>query len=430
MEDSKGRGPKKWGVVGLSFSALAMSSVIRISLGVAAPTLMEEYDISPSAMGYVLSGWNWAYTACQLIMGPVVDRFGSWIVLGLGASVWSLSTIALPLATTALGLFMFRAVFGIGHSMLIPAQGSTISKWFPSEQRSTALGFAFSGSQVGSAIGAAVCAFLLASFGWRSIFYWIGAANLLFVVFWFLFHPDKKIGPQAKLGPARENESLERVSIFALLFGTEGNSLGVRLRNCRSAWGLAFGQAGYLYAYHVFISWLPSYLIMERNMSIQLTGIAASLPFVMGMAGTIGGGWLGDHLIRRGFKHTSARKTVVGVGMMVATVMVITAAYVPQTWLAVALLTLCMGSLRATTGSANSMPIDLAPSTSVASLVSIQNFGGNVGGLMAPIVTGYILAATGSFTGALVTAGAIMMFGAFSYVFVVGRLPEEEKALV
>jgi dipeptide/tripeptide permease len=72
------------------------------------------------------------------------------------------------------------------------------------------------------------------------------------------------------------------------------------------------------------------------------------------------------------------------------------------------------------------MPIDLAPSASVASLVSIQNFGGNLGGLAAPIVTGYILAATGSFTGALVTAGAVMSFGAFSYVFIVGRLPEED----
>ncbi len=426
MDNSKERGSKKWGVVGLCFGALAMSSVVRISLGIAAPTLMKEFDISPVTMGYVLSGWNWAYTACQLIIGPVVDRFGSWIVLGLGAGVWSLSTIALPLATTALALFLFRTVFGIGHSMLIPAQASTISKWFRSEQRSTALGFAFSGSQVGSAVGAAVCALLLVSFGWRSVFYWIGAANLLFAIIWILFHPDKKIGPQAKLGPEGETETVERVPIFALLFGTRGNSLGVRLRNCRSAWGLAFGQMGYLYAYHVFISWIPSYLIMERNMSIQLTGIAASLPFVMGMAGTIGGGWLGDHLIRRGLNHTTARKTVVGIGMMVAMVMVIAAAYTPQTWLAVALLTLCMGSMRATTGSANAMPLDLAPSTSVASLVSIQNFGGNVGGLMAPIVTGYIFAATGSFTGALVTAGAVMMFGAVSYVFIVGKLPEEE----
>ena len=393
-----------------------MTSMIRISLGIAAPTLMEEYDISPSTMGYILSGWNWAYTALQLFVGPLVDRFGAWMVLGTGAGVWSLSTIALPLATTALGLFMFRALFGIGHSMLIPAQGSAISRWFPSEQRSTALGFAFSGSQVGSFIGAALCAFILSRFGWQSIFYWIGGANLLFAVFWILFHPDrKKVGPQVKLEreAEAETETTQRVSVLSLL-------------RYRSAWGLAFGQMGYLYAYHVFLSWLPSYLAIERNMSIVLTGVFAGLPFLLGIFGTIGGGWLGDDLIRRGFKHTSARKTVVGVGMMAATVMVVTAAYTPQTWLAITLLTLCMGSLRATTGSANAMPIDLAPSASVASLVSIQNFGGNIGGLMAPIVTGYIYGATGSFTGALVTAGAVMTFGAFSYVFIVGRLPEEE----
>ena len=413
MEKPEEKGRLKWRVVALCWGALVMTSMIRISLGIAAPTLMEEYDISPSTMGYVLSGWNWAYTALQLLVGPLVDRFGSWMVLGAGAGMWSLSTIALPLATTALGLFMFRALFGIGHSMLIPAQGSAISRWFPSEQRSTALGFAFSGSQVGSFIGAALCAFILSRFGWQSIFYWIGGANLLFAVLWILLHPDKKVGPQVKLAREAETETTQRVSVISLL-------------RYRSAWGLAFGQMGYLYAYHVFLSWLPSYLVMERNMSIALTGIFAGLPFLMGIIGTIGGGWLGDDLIRRGFRHTAARKTVIGVGMMAATVMVVAAAYTPQTWLAITLLTFCMGCLRATTGSANAMPIDLAPSASVASLISIQNFGGNIGGLAAPIVTGYVLGATGSFTGALVTAGAVMTFGAFSYVFIVGRLPEEE----
>ena len=413
MEKPEEKGRLKWRVVALCWGALVMTSMIRISLGIAAPTLMEEYDISPSTMGYVLSGWNWVYTALQLLVGPLVDRFGSWMVLGAGAGMWSLSTIALPLATTALGLFMFRALFGIGHSMLIPAQGSAISRWFPSEQRSTALGFAFSGSQVGSFIGAALCAFILSRFGWQSIFYWIGGANLLFAVLWILLHPDKKVGPQVKLAREAETETTQRVSVISLL-------------RYRSAWGLAFGQMGYLYAYHVFLSWLPSYLVMERNMSIALTGIFAGLPFLMGIIGTIGGGWLGDDLIRRGFRHTAARKTVIGVGMMAATVMVVAAAYTPQTWLAITLLTFCMGCLRATTGSANAMPIDLAPSASVASLISIQNFGGNIGGLAAPIVTGYILGATGSFTGALVTAGAVMTFGAFSYVFIVGRLPEEE----
>ncbi|MCH7892136.1 MAG: MFS transporter, partial [Gemmatimonadetes bacterium] len=97
--------------------------------------------------------------------------------------------------------------------------------------------------------------------------------------------------------------------------------------------GLALGQMGYLYAYHVFISWLPSYLTLERGMSIQQTGFLASLPFIVGMVATIAGGWLGDYLIRKGFGPTAARKTVVGTGMMLATILVITAAYTPHTWL-------------------------------------------------------------------------------------------------
>ena len=240
-----------------------------------------------------------------------------------------------------------------------------------------------------------------------------GAANLLFAAVWIFGYPDKTVRLQVKLGPEK-TEAVKRVSMASLL-------------RYRSAWGLALGQFGSLYAYYVFVGWLPSYLVLERGMSILRTGIVASLPFWLGMVGSIGGGWLGDYLIRRGLTHTVARKTVVAAGLMTATFMVIAAAYTPQTWLAVALLSLCMGTLKVTTGSAQSMPIDLAPSASVASLVSLQNFGGNVGGLVAPIVTGYILAATGSFTGALLTAGGVMTLGAFSYVFVVGRLPEDSR---
>jgi MFS family permease len=297
--------------------------------------------------------------------------------------------------------------------MIIPAQAVSISKWFRSRQRSSALGFSFTGTLVGIAIGTTICAFLLDRLGWQSIFYWVGAANLLYALFWFFFYPDRTLGRQEKLDP--EKTEADRVSMVSLL-------------RYRSAWGLALGQFGSLYAYYVFVGWLPSYLVMERGMSILRTGIVGSLPFWMGMIGSIGGGWLGDHLIRRGISPTVARKAVVATGLMSATLLVIAAAYTPQTWLAVALLSLCMGTLKVTTGSAQSMPIDLAPSTSVASLVSLQNFGGNIGGLLSPIVTGYIFASTGSFSGALLTAGGVMTFGAFSYVFIVGRLPEQSSA--
>jgi ACS family glucarate transporter-like MFS transporter len=140
------------------------------------------------------------------------------------------------------------------------------------------------------------------------------------------------------------------------------------------------------------------------------------------MIGTIGGGWLGDFLLRHGVSLTMSRKAIIGVGMTLATVTVVVAAFTPQTWLAVTLLTICMGSLRATTGAANALPIDLAPSRAVAALTSIQNFAGNISGLLAPIITGYLLQATGSFVIALVVAGGMVFLGAASYIFIVGPI--------
>ena len=171
-----------------------------------------------------------------------------------------------------------------------------------------------------------------------------------------------------------------------------------------------------------FISWLPGYLVLERNMTVLRSGFVAALPFWAGMLGTLGGGWLGDYWIKRGVRPTVSRKSMIGAGMGAATVTVITAAFVEQTWLAVALLTLSVGCLRMTTGSVNSVSIDLAPPSIVGSLNSIQNFFGNIGGLLAPIVTGYIVSATGSFVNALVVAGGMALFGAICYIFIVGNL--------
>ena len=176
---------------------------------------------------------------------------------------------------------------------------------------------------------------------------------------------------------------------------------------------------GYLYAYFFFVSWLPGYLILERKMTLLQSGIFGALPFWAGLVGTLGGGWLGDYLIHRGVSTTVSRKSIIGTGLSASTVFVVTAAYAERAWLAVTLLTLCVGCLRLATGSVNSYPIDLAPRPMVGALTGIQNFFGNIGGLLAPIVTGYIVSATGSFAASFVVAGGMALFGAASYVLLV-----------
>jgi MFS transporter, ACS family, D-galactonate transporter len=404
--------------ISLLFGAQFFSYMIRYALGVVAPALMALYHLSPQTLGYILSGWNWSYTAALPLAGLVVDRFGAWMVMGLGSLVWGISTLVLPLASTATSLLLLRLIFGFGHSMLIPAGASAILNGFSFKERTRAVAIAFAGNQVGLAICATVASFLLVRFGWQAVFYSIGSASLLFTLAWFGLYPDKRIGrrPSGRVGqasirtPAEANP--QRISWLSLL-------------RYRSTWGIGFGQMGYLYAYFFFVSWLPGYFVLERKMTLLESGIAAALPFWAGMLGTLGGGWLGDYLIQRGVTTGVSRKSIIGIGLITSTVLVVIAAYVEQSWLAVTLLTLCVVSLRLTTGSVNSLPIDLAPPPAVASLTSIQNVFGSIGGLLAPIVTGRIVNVTGSFVISLLLAGAMALFAAISYLFIMGDLGKD-----
>ncbi len=183
------------------------------------------------------------------------------------------------------------------------------------------------------------------------------------------------------------------------------------------------GQAGYLYIYYVFATWLPGYLTLERNMSVLNTGLVGMLPFLIGTAAVVFGGWAADRLIQSGWRVTVVRKGFAVGGLLGATVFTIAGAYATDTVMAVALLTLSVASVSLSTASVNSMPIDVAPPHIVSSLTSLQNFGGNVGGSFAPIVTGALVTATGDFTAPLlVAAGVALVFGCGSYGFIVGNL--------
>lgn len=396
------------------WGAMFFSFMIRYALGVVAPTLMNLYHLSPKTMGYILSGWNWSYTGALVFMGPIVDRFGPWAVMGIGSAVWGLSTFALPLATGATSLILLRPIFGFGDSMLICSTATSVSRTFNSQERTRAMAAAFSGNDVGLAAGAAVATFILLRFGWQAVFYCIGGASLLWTLAWFRLYPDKRIGPVVRMQSSHVQNSDSRGRPWISLFRS------------RSTWGIGFGQMGYLYVYSFFVSWLPAYLILDRKMTLAKSGIIAALPFWMGLLCVLTGGWLGDHLMQRGVRPAVSRKSIIGVGLLGATVMLVGVSFVQQSWLVVTLVILTVGCLRMTTGSVNSLPIDLAPASAVGSLSAIQNFFGNVGGLLAPIVTGYLFSATKSFLASFVVAGGMATLGAISYVFIVGNLENLE----
>lgn len=400
--------------ISLLWLTMAMVFMIRYAMAAVAPVLIRDYGISPGEMGYVLSAWSWAYVGFYLAGGPLVDRYGPWATVGIGSGIWGLATLSLPLAEGIPWLFSTRLLFGLATVMTIPACTVAIARWFTARERTRAVAVVFSGNQVGLAVGAAATAFLLAKFGWQTVFYCLGGASLLLTALWLRSYPDRRVGM------AQERHRRER----------SPSGSWARLLRRRFTWGIALGQMGYLYGFYFFFTWLPGYLILERKMTILQSGLIGSLPFLAGILGTLGGGWLGDYLIRRGLGSTFSRKAIIGAGLTTATVCMVSAALAEQTWIAVTMLILCMGSLRLATGSVNALPIDLAPPPLVGSLASMQNFLGNFAGVLAPIVTGSILASTGSFVGAMVVAGAMTTLGAFSYLFILGPVSSDALSVV
>jgi MFS family permease len=289
--------------------------------------------------------------------------------------------------------------------MLIASTAVAISKEFLGKERARAIASVYSGNQVGLAAGAMIAAFILANAGWEAVFYFVGGASVLFAAAWLLFYPDRRVGAR-RSGSAAQHVVRDWLRFFRY----------------RSTWGIALGQMGYLYALGVFVSWLPGYFVLERKMTLLKSGVVSALPFWVGLVATLAGGWLADKMVGMGVSTAKTRKSIIGAGMIGATAFVSSAAFVPQAWVAVLLLTLCVGSLRLATGSANALPIDLALPSEVGTLSSIQNFFGNLGGVSAPIVTGYLVNISGSFTLALIAAGAMATFGAFAYVFILGDI--------
>jgi dipeptide/tripeptide permease len=150
------------------------------------------------------------------------------------------------------------------------------------------------------------------------------------------------------------------------------------------------------------------------------------LPFLIGTGCVILGGWLGDRLIAAGRPVTLVRKGFACGGLLGATLFTIAGAYTPDDVLAIAFLTLSVASVSFSTAAVNSMPIDVAPPHIVSSLASLQNFGGNIGGSFAPLVTGLLISTSGDFTlPLLVAAGVALVFGCGSYGLIVGNLDSE-----
>ncbi len=404
---------QRWSIA-LLIAGGALNYIDRATLSVANKLIQDDLGIPVAKMGLLLSAFLWAYAFAQLPVGGLIDRFGPRRMLGLGLLSWSVAQAAGGLVT-GFGVFIVaRVALGIGESPLFPGGVRVVRDWFGIRERGFATGLCQSASSLGNFVAAPLLTLLMLTLSWRWMFLIAGTAGVALAAVWWRVHRD----------PAEVGLTPDEVSYL-----TEGDGNATTrppsfaewrlLFAHRTTWGMIAGFFGIIYTLWLYTSWLPFYLENERHMSVARVGLAAAIPYFFGCVGAVTGGWLCDLLTLRGWTPMAGRKLLVSSSLCGISACTLGTVFSRTNPAALAFISLSLFLIYIASSAAWATVPVAAPSQYTASLGSIQNFGGYVGGALAPLLTGLIVARTGGFSQALVLSSGLSLVSAVAYLALV-----------
>lgn len=422
-------------IVAMLFVASSFSYGDRVALSMAGTAMERELALDPVKLGFLLSGFSWAYVAGQLPSGGLLDRFGSKRVYGISIVSWTICAFLTGFAGYVVPamafttIFVLRLISGLAQSPVFPGNGRIVAAWFPTAERGTASAI-FNGAQYFALVMfAPLFGWLTHSYGWRSCFWFMGIFGFLLAFAWSKTIYSVRSHP---LISAAEIELIEKggglVNLDRTTVARPSNPItwnGIRqLLRQRMLIGIYLGQFCITTLTYFFITWFPIYLVQARHMSILRGGFAVALPALCGSVGGVLGGVCSDFLLRRGYSLTFSRKAPIIAGMLLSIIMVAcnftTVQTVVMVLMSVAFFGKGFGALGWT------VIADTSPRELIGLNGGIFNLFGNIAGITTPIIIGLLVKRTGSFRDALIFVSATALLAIFSYLVIVGEIKRLE----
>ncbi|MCG5078454.1 MFS transporter [Paraburkholderia tagetis] len=415
-------------VVAITFLTLAgtVNYLDRSTLSIANHSVSHELGLSASQMGLLLSAFSFAYAFSQLPIGMLLDRFGARVMLGLGMFVWSSAQLCGGLVSSLPQFLVARVALGLGEAPNFPAGAKVVSEWFAVHERGRPTGIFITSSTIAPAIAPPLLTVIMLVFGWRTMFVVMGLLGIAVSIGWYLVYRDRRKVPLeheevAFLGAGEPEQRAERRMTMR-----EWRNLFTKT----TTWGMIFGNMGVIYMVWLYLTWLPAYLEHERHISIANTGWLVAIPYLFGTLGMLSSGFVSDGLMARGVPPMTSSKWPICVGLVGAAAFTVPAAFTPNLTLAMIYLCAAMYFVNLASGACWTLATFAVPRHMVASLASIQNFGGYFGGSFAPFVTGIVVDRTHSFVNAFLISAMVSFAAALVYMFIVrARIEDSEPAV-
>lgn len=378
--------------------SIVINYLDRGSLSTAAPLLKTDMLLSPAQLGILLSAFFWSYAFMQIISGWLVDKYNVIWVMAVGFFIWSIAIAATGLAKTFGTLLFLRLLLGTGESVAYPCYSKILAANYAEHQRGLANALIDAGSKVGPAFGTLVGGLLMADYGWRPFFIFLGFISLLWIPAWFKWMPRGKyqVSNVEKTGPGFK-----------------------KILSKKQIWATITGHFCGNYFWYFLLTWLPFYLVMERGFSMEKMAIIGALAYIVTAVSTTFAGWLSDRFIAAGISPTRVRKTCTITGLTFSTVILLVV-IIPGTVASMAFLMLACFSYGIFASSHWAITQTIAGPEAAGKWSGLQNCFANFAGVIAPAVTGFVVDITDHFFWAFAVSAIVALFGAAVYAFFLG----------
>ncbi|MCY0897907.1 MAG: MFS transporter [Firmicutes bacterium] len=390
-------------ILGLIFLSTLILYFDRVNISLLVPTLERIFHWNDAEVGLALSAFFLGYTIFQIPGGLWADKSGGKRPLAVGAAWWSVFTMLSAFGVTIPLMSLFRFGMGMGEGVNFPADTQLVAQWIPKKHRSRATGFNLSAIALGPLIATPLTIWILTSLGWRMVFVVYGLIGLAWVVAWAIFGRSR---PEDHPSVSAEEINIIRAPEAKV----EAEARQEPFRTW-SLWGMCISYFFLLYTLYLFLSWLPTYLVQARHFSTASLALVGTIPWAVAFLTMNVGGWLIDGMISRGKPAGSARRLLIYVGLVGSAVFAVLGADAPGASMALALISISMGFMGLCFSPYWALPIDYAPNNP-GGASGLMNTWGNIAGIVAPAVTGFIVTDTGSWSMALYISAGLAVVGA------------------
>ncbi len=402
LNGQRGKTPGyRWRICALLFFATTLNYMDRHVMSILAPVLQKEIGWSEIDYGYIVASFQVAYGLGVVLMGKLLDYKGSRILYAVAVLFWSLAGMAHAFAGSIRGFAAARFALGVGESANFPAALKTVSEWFPAQERALVAGIFNAGSNIGVIAASLIVPWIALQFGWQWAFICVGMLGFIWVIFWLTTYTKPEHHPRLSgeelqyIQAANKKEPLNAIPWKDVLLKKETIILCiVRFISDPTWWFLLF--------------WLPKFLNQKHGITLVDIGLPMIIIYVCADIGSIAGGWLSSHFIRKNKSINHARK----ITMLLCAVCVIPILFAARTsnfYVAVGLISLAAAAHNGWMANIYALISDIFPRNAVGSVTGLTTLSAVVGGILFAMAVGFILEKTGSYF-------LIFLISSFTYI--------------